>query len=236
MMLTIDPKLQKYFKGFCYSPHIIMVCLYMKFRFSLSYRDIEELCQLRGLTIDHATLQRWVMKFASFLDGRFRSRKNAANVSWRMDETYIKVKGQWTYLYRAVDKYGATIDFLLRNKRDKQAAKSFFKKAIKQHGKPYKINIDKSGANKAALDTINQSYDESAKIIIRQNKYLNNMVEQDHRFIKKRTKLCLGFKSFHGAHQTIKGIEILHMIKKGQLKNNNDNYKTTFEQFFSLIA
>ena len=113
-----------------------------------------------------------------------------------MDETYIKVNGQWTYLYRAVDKYGATIDFLLRKKRDKQAAKSFFKKAIKQHGKPDKINVDKSGANKAALDAINQSYDEGTKIIIRQNKYLNNMVEQDHRFIKKRTKLTLGFKSF----------------------------------------
>jgi putative transposase len=235
-MLKIDPKLQKYFKGFCYSSHIVMVCLYMKFRFSLSYRDIEELYQLRGLTIDHATLQRWVIKFASLLDGRFRSRKKAVNGSWRMDETYIKVKGQWTYLYRAVDKYGATIDFLLRNKRDKQAAKSFFKKAIKQHGKPEKINVDKSGANKAALDTINQSYDGSAKIIIRQNKYLNNTVEQDHRFIKKRTKPCLGFKSFNGARQTIKGIEILHMIKKGQLKNDNNNNKTIFEQFVSLVA
>jgi putative transposase len=124
MMLKIDPKLQKYFKGFCYSPYIIMVCLYMKFRFSLSYRDIEELCQLRGLTIDHSTLQRWVIRFASLLEGRFRSRKKAVNASWRMDETYIKVNGQWTYLYRAVDKYGATIDFLLRKKRDKQAAKS----------------------------------------------------------------------------------------------------------------
>lgn len=235
-MLKVDSKLQKYFKGFCYSSHIIMVCLYMKFRFSLSYRDIEELCKLRGLTIDHATLQRWVIRFASLLEGRFRSRKKAVNASWRMDETYIKVNGQWTYLYRAVDKYGATIDFLLRKKRDKQAAKSFFKKAIKQHGKPDKINVDKSGANKAALDAINQSYDEGTKIIIRQNKYLNNMIEQDHRFIKKRTKLTLGFKSFHGARQTIKGIEILHMIKKGQLKNDNDNNKTIFEQFISLVA
>ena len=235
-MLRIDPKLQKYFKGFCYSPYIIMVCLYMKFRFSLSYRDIEELCQLRGLTIDHATLQRWVIRFASLLEGRFRSRKKAVNVSWRMDETYIKVNGQWTYLYRAVDRYGATIDFLLRKKRDKQAAKSFFKKSIKQHGKPDKINVDKSGANKAALDEINQFYDESSKIIIRQNKYLNNMVEQDHRFIKKRTKPCLGFKSFHGARQTIKGIEILHMIKKGQLKNDNDNNKSIFGKFASLVA
>jgi putative transposase len=208
----------------------------MKFRFSLSYRDIEELCELRGLAIDHATLQRWVIKFASLLYSKFRNRKKVVNSSWRMDETYIKVKGQWMYLYRAVDKYGATIDFLLKAKRDTQAAKSFFKKAMRQHGKPDKINVDKSGANKAALDAINRGYLKDQQIEIRQNKYLNNMIEQDHRFIKKRTRLTLGFKSFYGASQTIKGIEILHMIKKGQLKNDKDNYKTTFEQFFSLIA
>jgi transposase-like protein len=208
----------------------------MKFRFSLSYRDIEELCQLRGITIDHSTLQRWAERFASLLDGNFRIRKRAVHVSWRMDKTYIKVKGQWLYLYRAVDKYGATIDFLLRAKRDAQAAKSFFKKAIKQNGNPNKINVDKSGANKAALEAINQNLSEDQKIEIRQSKYLNNMVEQDQRFIKKRTKLTLGFKSFYGDSQTIKGIEIIHMIKKGQLKNNNDNYKTTFEHFFSLVA
>lgn len=234
-MLKIDPKLQKYFKNFSYSPQIIMLCLYMKFRFSLSYRDIEELCQLRGLTIDHSTFQRWVERFASLLDGQFLKRKHSVVSSWRMDETYIKVKGKWVYLYRAVDEYGTTIDFLLRAKRNTQAAKSFFKKAIKQHGKPEKINVDKSGANKAALDIINHNYLETQQIEIRQNKYLNNMIEQDHRFIKKRTKLTLGFKSFHGARQTIKGIEILHMIKKGQLKNDNQNNKTTFEQFASLV-
>lgn len=131
--------------------------------------------------------------------GKFRSRKKVVNGSWRMDETYIKVKGKWVYLYRAVNKYGATIDFLLRAKRDKQTAKSFFKKVMNEHGKPDKINIDKSSANKAALDSINQSYPEDQKIEIRQNKYLNNIVEQDHRFIKKRTGITLGFKSFHGA-------------------------------------
>lgn len=140
------------------------------------------------------------------------------------------------YLYRAVDKYSATIDFLLRAKRDKQAAKSFFKRVIKQHGKPDKINVDKSGSNKAALYEINQEYSADQQIEIRQNRYLNNMIEQDHRFIKKRTRITLGFKSFYGTCQTIKGIEILHMIKKGQLKKDNDNYKTTFEQFISLIA
>lgn len=208
----------------------------MKFRFSLSYRDIEELCQLRGLTIDHSTLQRWVERFASLLDKSFRQRKKEVNASWRMDESYINLKGKWVYLYRAVDKYGCTIDFLLRAKRDSQAAKAFFKKAINQHGKPNKVNIDKSGANKAALDKINRMYNAEDQIKLSQNKYLNNIIEQDHRFIKKRTRIALGFKSFNGAKQTITGIEILHMIKKGQLKNDNDNYKTTFEQFISLVA
>ena len=208
----------------------------MKFRFSLSYREIEELCQLRGLDIDHSTLQRWVERFASLLDTRFRQRKKKVHSSWRMDETYIKLKGRWVFLYRAVDKYGATIDFLIRKKRDTQAAKSFFSKAIRENGKPEKINVDKSGSNKAALDAINQEYLDAQQIEIRQNKYLNNMIEQDHRFIKKRTRPMLGFKSFNGVRQTIKGIEILHMIKKGQLKNDNQINRTTFEQFASLVA
>lgn len=153
-----------------------------------------------------------------------------------MDESYIKLKGKWIYLYRAVDKYGCTIDFLLQAKRDAQAAKAFFKKAINQNGQPTKVNIDKSGANKAALDEINRMYKAEKQIKLSQNKYLNNIIEQDHRFIKKRTRITLGYKSFNGAKQTITGIEILHMIKKGQLKNDNDNYKTTFEQFISLVA
>ena len=149
----------------------------MKFRFSLSYREIEELCQLRGLDIDHSTLQRWVEKFASLLDTRFRQRKKKVHSSWRMDETYIKLKGRWGFLYRAVDKYGATIDFLISKKKDTQAAKSFFRKAIRENEKPEKINVDKSGANKAALNAINQGYLDTEQIEIRQNKYLNNMVE-----------------------------------------------------------
>ena len=116
------------------------------------------------------------------------------------------------------------------------AAKAFFRKAMKQHGKPVKVNVDKSGANKRALDSINENYSEGQKIEIRQNKYLNNMVEQDHRFIKRRTKPALSYKSFNGAKQTIAGIEITHMIKKGQLKNSNQNNKSIFSQFMSLVA
>ena len=234
-MLKVDPKLMKYFKNHEYGPEIIMVSLYMKGRYSLSYREIEEIGGLRGFTIDHATLQRWVIKFMPILEGRFRKRKKPVNGSWRMDETYIKVKGKWVYLYRAVDKYGDTIDFILRAKRDKRAAKAFFKKAIKSSGQPIKVNIDKSGSNTSALNSINKPLSKEDQIEIRQNKYLNNRIEGDHRFIKKRTRPMLDFKSFRSAAITIAGIELLHMIKKGQL-TDNDNYNSDFDKFLSLAA
>ncbi|WPX97452.1 IS6 family transposase (plasmid) [Candidatus Bandiella woodruffii] len=169
------------------------------------------------------------------LEGRFRKRKKPVNGSWRMDETYIKVKGRWVYLYRAFDKCGDTIDFMLRAKRDKRAAKAFFKKAIKSSGQPTKVNIDKSGSNTAALNSINKPLSKEDQIEIRHNKYLNNRIEEDHRFIKKRTNTMLGLKSFRSAAKTIAGIELLHMIKKRQLANNN-NYNSVFDKFLSLAA
>ena len=151
-----------------------------------------------------------------------------------MDETYIKVKGKWVYLYRAVDKEGKTIDSMLSKKRDKKAAKKFFKKAIKSSGEPEKITIDKSGANKAGIDAINEELSDDKQIEIRQIKYLNNIVEQDHRFIKKITRPMKGFKSFESASATLDGIELCYMSKKGQL--NNGKNKTNFEQFYALAG
>jgi len=175
----------------------------MKCRFSLSYRDLEEMMQMRGAVIDHSTLQRWVRRFARLISDRVRTRKKPVNGSWRMDETYIKLKGKWVYLYRAVDKEGNTIDFLLRARRDAVAAQAFFKKAIKHNGRPEKVTVDKSGSNKAALDYFNEGLEENEKIEIRQIKYLNNIIEQDHRFIKKRTRPALGFKCFHSARVSV---------------------------------
>ena len=234
-MLEIAPEMQKHFKGHEYSAEVIIVSVYIKGRYSLSYREVEEIGGFRGVDIDHATLQRWVVKFMPLLECKFRKRKRPVNGSWRMDETYIKVKGKWVYLYRAVDKYGNTIDFLLRAKRDTVAAKAFFRKAIKSSGSPIKVNIDKSGANKAALISINNMLPEDQQIGIRQNKYLNNRIEGDHRFIKKRTRPMLGFKSFRSAAKTIVGIELLHMIKKGQLIDN-ENYNSAFDKFSSLLV
>ena len=137
----------------------------------------------RGVEVDQSTIHRWVVKFSPDLEKSVRKNKSSVGSSWRMDETYIKVKGQWKYLYRAVDKKVQTVDYLLIAKRDKKASKRFFKKAIKSNVIPEKINIDKSGSNAAAIKEYNK--EEGINIEICQNKYLNNLVEQDHRFIKQ---------------------------------------------------
>ncbi len=147
------------------------------------------------------------------LETRFTNHhKKKVGAGWRMDETYIRVKGKRCCLYRAVDKLGDTIDFMLAEKRNFNAAKRFFNKAIGLNGQPQKVTIDKSGANNFALKYFNQSIPKNDQIEIRQIKYLNNVVEQDHRFIKKITKPTKGFKSFQSAHATLIGIELHHML------------------------
>ena len=212
-----------------------MLFVYMKCRFSLSYRDLEEIVSIRGVQVDHATLQRWVIRFVPLIDAAVRKRKKPVGNSWRMDETYVKVNGCWVYLYRAVDSLGNTIEFLLRKHRDADAAKAFFRKAFKYNGHPEKIAIDKSGSNISALKAANKRLPKDQQIEVRQVKYLNNIVEQDHRFIKKRTKLTLGFKSFRSAKITITGIENIRIIQKGQIIKSNNNL-STFENFKMLMA
>jgi putative transposase len=220
------------FKGVHFPKEAVLICVRWYLAYPLSYRNIEEMMAERGLNVDHSTLNRWVVKFAPLLEKEFRSRKRPVGSSWRMDETYIKVQGKWKYLYRAVDKQGNTIDFLLTSKRDRKAALRFFNKAISNSTEPEKINIDKSGSNTAGIERYN--YDEGAYIEIRQCKYLNNIVEQDHRFIKKIVVPTLGFKSFRAASATIAGVELMHMIKKGQLIPKSAKYLTFAEQFYSL--
>ena len=151
-----------------------------------------------------------------------------------MDETYIKIKGQWKYLYRAVDRDGQTLDFLLTAPRDKQAARRFFKQAVRQHGLPDKVTIDKSGANTAAIEALKEAT--AHAIEIRQNQYLNNLVEQDHRAVKRIVRPMLGFQSFRSARVTLSGIELMHMIKKGQMITVNGRGLSAAEQFYSLAA
>jgi putative transposase len=162
----------------------------------------------------------------------FRRHKRCVGMSWRMDETYIKVGGEWKYLYRAVDRDGDTIDFLLRAHRDLAAAQRFFERAIELHGVPEKITIDKSGANTAAIEAMRA--DSGADIDLRHSKYLNNIVEQDHRAIKRNTRPMLGFKSFRCARIVLAGIETMHMIKEGQLDCPKVNALSAASQFYSL--
>ena len=162
----------------------------------------------------------------------FRTRKRPVGSSWRMDETYIMVSGQWKYLYRAVDADGQTIDFLLSAKRDVTAARRFLERASGLHDVPKKICIDGSPANKAAVLAVEAT---AAKPIeLRQIKYLNNRIEQDHRAIKRIVRPMLGFKSFACARSIISGIETMHMIKKGQLKNQKGTATSAADQFYSL--
>ena len=223
------------FKGRQFKKTIILMSVRWYVAYALSYRNIEELMAERGVLVDHSTINRWVINYSPKLEAEFTSHyKRNVGSSWRMDETYIKIKGQWNYLYRAVDKSGATIDFMLSKNRDKKAAKRFFSKAISSSEKPEKVTIDKSGSNNAALISINKDLDENAKIEIRQIKYLNNIVEQDHRFIKRITKPMMGFKAFHSASAILIGIELHHMLHKGQY--NNARNMPVFEQFYALAA
>ena len=219
------------FKGHCFPKSIILQAVYFKLRFSLSYRDVEELLSIRGVKVDHVTIQRWVFKFTPLVEQQFRKRKKSVGKRWRIDETYIKVKGQWKYLYRAVDKQGNTIDFLLTKRRQRISAHKFLIKAITNNGKPELINIDKSGANTSAIKLYNRR--NYSNIKIRQCKYLNNIVEQDHRMIKWRIVQGLGFKDFESAKRTIAGVEIIRMIKKNQLL---DPKNSTYKSFTSLAA
>ena len=186
----------------------------------------------RGVDVDHSTVRRWVLKLVPLFEKAFRRHKRPVAKSWRMDETYIKVGGQWKYLYRAVDKSGDTVDFLLRARRAKVAALPYFEKAIRNNGEPETVTIDRSGANLAALDALNAEL--QPPIRIRQIKYLNNIVEQDHRAIKRMVRPMMGFKSFRCARVILAGIEVMHMIRKGQMKG--DNNRNVAEQFYSLVV
>src|ERR671926_739776 len=202
------------FKGAHFPPDIILMGVRWYLAYPLSYRHVEELLEERGVPIDHATIQRWVVKYSPLLEEAFHRRKRSVGVSWRMDETYIKVKGQWYYLYRAVDKHGQTIDFLLTEHRDTEAALRFLKKAIRRHGLPETMTIDGSDANAAAIKSYNQEH--GTAIVIRQVKYLHNIVEQDHRAVNRITRSMLGFKVFDAAQCTLAGVELMHMLKKKQ--------------------
>jgi transposase-like protein len=195
----------------------MLTCVRWYVAYPLSLRHLEEMIAERGIAVDHSTVHRWAIKLLPALEKAFRRCKRAVGKSWRMYETYVKVCGEWKYPYRAVDKEGNTVDFLLRARRNKAAAQRYFEKSIQQNGVPETVTIDKSGANLAALHAVNAKRDTPIKV--RQVKYLNNVVEQDHQAIKRIIRPMLGFKDFHCARVILRGIEVMHMIRKGQMKD-----------------
>ncbi len=231
-----------------FQPDIILLCVRWYVRSSLSYRDLEELMRERGLHVDHTTIYRWVQCYAPELERRCRPHLKACNDSWKVDETYIKIKPTWTYLYRAVDSQGNTLEFLLSPTRDAEAAKRFFIKALQlptcsasqasvidekaaesfmkdtlKASKPVPrvINVDKNAAYPKAIADLKATGVLSESVELRQIKYLNNLVEQDHRFIKRLVKPGLGFFSFQSAWRTLQGYEVMNMIRKGQMQGVN---------------
>jgi transposase-like protein len=208
------------FKWRHYPPELILLCVRWYCRYQLSYRDVEEMMRERGLNVDHSTVFRWVQQYAPEINKRIRQHLKMSGTSYRVDETYIKVGKTCKYLSRAVDKQGQTIEFMLSAKRDASAAKRFFKKMMsaEQRRLPFSISVDKNAAYPEAFST-----SQAEKIVpqdcnLRRVKYLNNVIEQDHRFIKKKVRASQCFKSFHTAERTLEGIEAMNIMRKGQVK------------------
>ena len=226
------------FKGCHFPSEVILETVRYYLAYKLSYRDIEEIQLERGVTVDHSTINRWVIKFTPILEHTLRRKKKAVSGSWRMDETYVKVKGEWFYYYRAVDKNGDVIDYYLSKHRDEAAAKAFLNKPIAQNGLPEKVVIDGSSANHAALDAMNvqlwlTGYFMLCLIEICSIKYLNNIVEQSHRWVKQKTRQALSWKSIEGAIASLHGREMWTMLKRGQVDVAGE---TACERFYALAG
>jgi transposase-like protein len=201
-------------------PGLILCAVRWYLRYSLSLRDVEEMLEERGLKADHTTVWRWVQRYAPELEQRIRRHLKPTNKSWRVDETYVRVKGCWCYLYRAIDSTGATIDFLLSALRDAEAAKRLFRKALSNssHPQPRVINTDLAPIYGSAIPAIKKEGTLRSRCRHRPVQYLNNILEQDHRAIKRRVQAKQGFREFQAAGRTIQGYEAMNMIRKGQVR------------------
>src|SRR5262245_58632574 len=208
------------FKWRHFQADIILCAVRWYLRYALSYRDVEELLRERGVGVDHTTVFRWVQRYAPELEKRRRPLLKATNDSYRVDETYIKIKKHWYDLYHAVDSTGATLDFMLSSTRDGEAAERFLRKVLQDsHTRtPRVITVGKNAAYPPAFDALQQEGTLPESCRLRQCKYLNNMIEQDHRFVKRRINPGLGFGAFHTAQRTIQGYEAMHMLRKGQIE------------------
>jgi transposase-like protein len=208
------------FKGRHYPGDVILSAVRWYLRYPLAYLHVSELLAERGFIVDASCIWRWVQAFAPELNKRCRPHLKTTNKSYRIDETYIKVKGEGRYLYRAVDSTGQTIDFLLTAKRDADSAKRFFRKVFSAEESPMArvLNVDKNPAYAAAVRELKADGTLPRRVRLRQCRYLNNIVEQDHRVVKKRVWLAKGYGSFQSAWRTLQGIEAMNMIRKGRVR------------------
>lgn len=231
------------FKGRHFERSAILLCVRWYLAYGLSLRDLKEMMAERGIDIDHTTIHRWVVHFSPVLLKQFNRRKRAVTGRWHMDETYIKASGQWMYLYRAIDSVGDTVEFWFSEHRDLPAAKGFMRKALACHERPDRIIIDGSQTNRGAIascDAGNRLRDHSRRplkaIRIRSSRYLNNLIEQDHRRIKRRVRPMMGFKSLATATTTLAGIEMIHMMRKRQGRFAFNPAPSLKEQFDAIAA
>ena len=205
------------FKGRHFEREIIALCGRWYLRFQLSLRDLVEMMTERGIVLVHTTIMRWVQRFVPEFEKRWNRSASKAGRSWRVDETYVKIRGKWTYLYRAVDQEGQTVDFRLSANRDVKATKAFFRKPLKsQEQPPVSFTLDGYAASHRAVLELPAQSPRWKDTRLRSSRYLNKMAEQDHRGVKSRKKPMLGFKVFDLAAGTIAGVELLHRIRKGQ--------------------
>jgi transposase-like protein len=230
------------FKGRQFDQSVILLCVRWYLAYNLSLRDLEEMMAERGIAVDHTTIH-WTVRFSPLLLERFNRRKRAVTGKWHVDETYIKVRGEWMYLYRAIDSVGDTVEFWFSAQRDLPAAKRFFRKALERYGRPERVVIDGSQTNLEAIvscDATNRLRDRSWRrlkpIRILQSRYLNNRIEQDHRRIKHRIRPMLGFKSSLTAGIILSGIEMVHIMRKRQARYAFNPNPSLSEQFEILAA
>ncbi|MBD1851449.1 IS6 family transposase [Leptolyngbya sp. FACHB-711] len=225
------------FKWQHFLPEIILLNARWYCCYSPSYRDLEEMMQERGMGVDHSTINRWVLKYAPELNKRIRPHLKPTNDSWRVDETYIKAKGVWKYLYRAVDSEGNTLDFMLSAQRGGKAAARFLRKVLKsQHTQaPRVITVDKNAAYPVAIDALKADETMEKETKLRQGGYLNNGIEQEHRSIKRVVKPMMEFKTFNSARSTLHGIEAMNMVCKGQVNGIKQGDRMSQVKFIEAI-
>ena len=203
-----------------YAPDAILLCVRWYCRYQLSYRDLEVMMHERGLNADHVTIFRWVQRYAPEINKRVRQHLKMSGTSYRLDETCVKVGTEWKYLYRAVDSAGQAIESMLSAKRDVPAAKRFFKKLVRANHRrlPFTIGTDKHASYPEAFAAPVKEKVLPSDCKLRRVKYLNNVIEQDHRAVRRRWRAMQCFRSSHTAERALEGIEALHMMREGQVK------------------